>query len=180
MDMRNEFTDMTDGSVVFVIADAEILLKTNIQIMDILLKNRSGLYVTVNEPYDSLEKIMKRNRIDAKNMFFIDCVTKQAGGLADRTDKCLYMASPGNLTEISIAISEVLHAMPGNRKFLFLDSLNTLLVYNSKTSVAKFSHYSSNRIKILGHAGVFTSAENQMDDMLVKQISEFCSKVVRV
>ena len=180
MNLNKEFADMSDGGVLFVITNVDKIIKTNKQILNILLKDSVGVYVTVNEPYENLKKIMKRNNIDTKNMFFIDCITEHVGGSSRKTDKCLYISSPRSLTELSIAISEVMKSMPGKKKFLLLDTLSTLLVYNSPSSIAKFSHFSSTRLKLLGDYGVFITIYGQMGDSLVKQISQFCDKTVKV
>ncbi len=180
LNISKEFANLPDGTAVFVISGLKDPQKISIQILKTMLKDRTGLYVTINEPYSSLKSILKRNKIDDSNMFFIDCITQKIAGKSERTDKCLFISSPSNLTELGIAITEALHAIPGRKKFLFLDTLSTLLVYNKPDAIARFSHFSISKIKLMGLAGVFMSVQNEMDAKLQQQISQFSSKVVRI
>ena len=69
--------------------------------------------------------------------------------------------------------------MPG-KKFLFVDALSTLVIYNSPNSLAKFSHFLMTRVKLLGLAGIFMVVEKEMGEVLLAQIKQFCDRVIKV
>lgn len=179
-DVEEEFKKLTEPSIVLITSKAEDALKTNIKILKILTKDRTGLYITINQPYESLQKILKKNEIDTSKMFFIDCITKTVSGAPERTKNCLFVASPSGITELGISITEALHMISGDKRFLFMDSLSTLLIYNSAGTIAKFSHFLMSKIKLLGLNGIFMSIEKEMDEKLLAEISHFCDKVIRV
>ena len=51
-----------------------------------------------------------------------------------------YLDSPLALVEMDMAITESMQNIASNQKFLFIDSVSTLLVYNSPQAVEKFCH----------------------------------------
>ena len=69
--------------------------------------------------------------------------------------------------------------MPG-KKFLFLDSLSTLLIYNAPGSLAKFTHFLMTRVKLLGLNGVFMVVEKEIDEKLLSEIVHFSDRVIRL
>lgn len=177
--LRKEMEGLSEGQVILIISKAEDNMKINTQILNNLIKKAFGLYITVNRPYSSLREILKRNGVDIDRIFFIDCITTTVKGSPKEDERCIYIDSPNSLTDISISITEALEAIKG-KKFLFMDTLSTLLIYNSSGSLAKFSHFLISKIKLLKLTGIFISVEDEMDKSLLKQISQFCDKTIRI
>ncbi len=174
-----EIRELPEGSICLIITSAKTILKTNIEILKILMsEGLFGLYVTINQPYITLQNLLNREGIDLTKLFFIDCITQTAGGRAERTSNCLFINSPSSLTELGIALTQAVQAMPQGNKFIFLDALSTLLIYNESGTIAKFSHFLINKIKLLGLRGVVMSVEKEMDEKLLAQIEQFCDKVI--
>jgi hypothetical protein len=177
--LLSNFRGMGDEAIM-IITSGEELMRTNTQIVKTVMDDRNlCLYVAVNQPYARLKKTLESGKINTDRVFFIDCITETSGGKAERASNCLYINSPSRLTELGISIMQALQAMPG-KKFLFLDALSTLIIYNSSKSIAKFSHFLITRVKLLGLAGIFIVVEKEIDEMLLSQIKQFCDKVVRM
>ncbi|ODS41409.1 MAG: hypothetical protein A7315_15225 [Candidatus Altiarchaeales archaeon WOR_SM1_79] len=68
--------------------------------------------------------------------------------------------------------------MPEGNRFIFMDALSTLLIYNSAGTTAKFAHFLMTKIKLLGLNGVFMSVEEGLDKQLLSQIEQFCDKCI--
>lgn len=180
-ELKSKFENIPQGSIILVISDAKETLKININILKILMIGEtSGLYITINQPYKSLIKILKENNINIKNLFFIDCITETIHGKPERTRKCLFISSPKGLTELGIAVSEVLESIKKREKFMFMDSLSTLLIYNSAGSIAKFSHFLMNKIRLANVTGIFISIEKEMDKKLISQLSSFSDRIIMI
>jgi len=176
----NTFKDMGGDLAIMVITSGEELMRTNIQIMKTVMKDKNlCLYVAVNQPYKRMKKILENGMIDTNRVFFIDCITETSGGKAERVKNCLFVNSPSSLTELGISITQALQAMPGD-KFLFVDALSTLVIYNSPKSLARFSHFLMTRVKLLGLAGIFMVVEKEMGEVLLSQVKQFCDKVIKV
>lgn len=91
--------------------------------------------MTINKPYLTIKQILKSSNIDTKNMFFVDAISNEVGEKSDDFDDVVFLDSPENLTNLSIALSEVVGAMPKKDKFLLIDSMSSLTIYNQKEKV---------------------------------------------
>ncbi len=179
VDLLKEIQDLPEGSICLIITTAKAIMKTNLDVLKVFIsQGLFGLYVTINQPYITLQNLFNREGIDLNKLFFIDCITQTAGGRAERTSNCLFINSPSSLTELGIALTQAIQAMPAGKKFIFLDALSTLLIYNEAGTIAKFSHFLINKIKLLGLTGVVMSVEKEMDEKLLTQIEQFCDKVI--
>jgi len=90
-----------------------------------------GIYVSLNKTHESIENILKKEKININKLFFIDCVTSE-----QKRDDILHI-SPRELGKLSSAISTFIKDIPG-KKFLIIDALSTLLIYNDENKVARF------------------------------------------
>lgn len=109
--------------------------------------NAPGVYVSLNKTQKSTEKMLKKSGVSTNRLFFIDCVTEEKA-----RDDVLHIA-PDQLELLSTAISSFIDDIPG-RKFLIIDALSTLLIYNNENSVAKFAkevtgYASDNDVKVI-------------------------------
>ena len=103
----------------------EIILKTK------SFKNKTGIYVSLNKTQKSTEDFLQKGNIDTSKLFFIDCVAK------DKLKEDVLHISPEDLDMLSTAVHEFIKDIPGE-KFMILDALSTLLIYNNENKVAKF------------------------------------------
>src|SRR3989344_7778591 len=73
--------------------------RTNLRIIRHLTKEQNipGVYVTLNRPYESMNNILKNNKIDTNMILFIDAITKIVGGDVMKKGKCLFIGSPERL-----------------------------------------------------------------------------------
>ena len=169
------------GNVVLILTSAEKYLENVINVLEALInkKNYHCIYVTVNKPYQVLLNVLKNNDIDTKKIFFIDIISKMTRLETAGAKDCLFIASPDSLTELSIAITESARNLRGKNKFIFLDSLSTMLIYNQTGTVTKFAHFLIGKMKTEAVEMVIISLEKEMDPKLVSQISSFVDKVIK-
>lgn len=161
--------------VVLATVKAKDYQKTNLEIVKHLTADMSipGVYVTLNKPYSVMKNIFEKSKIDARLIIFIDAVTKIAGEVK-KTKNCLFIGNPENLSDISIAMDQAVRALSGKDKFLFFDSLNTLLIYNTVPTVIKFIHFLASKMRIWKVKGVIISLEKKSDKELINELSQFC------
>ena len=113
-----------------IITSVEDLQKDVNNIVKTLSAN-PGIYVSLNKTHESIENILKKEKISTNKLFFIDCVTSE-----QKRDDVLYI-SPRELEKLGSAISTFIKDIPG-KKFLVIDALSTLLIYNDENKVAQF------------------------------------------
>lgn len=181
VDLKKELVNLPDKYIILVIVSAMRYVETNVNLLKIFCneKNLSGIYITVNRPYENISSLLDTNKVNTSNLFFIDAITKTINIASRRTEHCLYISSAESLTELSIAVSEAVKVIHGE-KFLFLDSLSTLLMYNSSGTITKFAHFLTTKIREWGIKGVLVSLEKETDEKLISQLTQFVDKVIVV
>jgi len=90
-----------------------------------------GIYVSLNKTQKSIEELFKKEGINTEKIFFIDCVTKE------KTREDVLHSSPRDLDQLLYSIKNFAENI-GEEKFLIIDALSTLLIYNSENKVAAF------------------------------------------
>jgi hypothetical protein len=190
--LRQYIKNLKGNKIILFLTPARKYAETNLNIIKMIINENkfSGIYITVNKPYNTLVKLLKDNGIDTDKIFFIDCISRTVSlpkGLnmpeekIKEADNCLYIASPSRLTELGIALSQALSAMKTYEdKFLFLDSLSTLLIYNELPTIARFVHFLATRLRLFGLVGIIMSMEKEIDEKLILTLIELCDNVVEV
>lgn len=154
--------------------------KTNVELVKHLTKEKNipGVYITLNKPFETMKSVLEKSGVNTKMIIFIDAVTKTAGGKVAKTKNCLFIGDPENLSDISIAMDQAVMALPGKEKFMFFDSLSTLLLYNNVGTVARFIHFLASKMRVWKVKGIIISLEREADKELIEELSQFCDVVI--
>ena len=101
MDIEKEFLDR---KIILVVAGGEYYG----DMLDSLkqLSGKSICYVTLNKTYNALRKDFEKNNIDAKNIMIVDAISKSIKPVQNVEKNCVFVDSPGALTDLSIAIKK--------------------------------------------------------------------------
>ena len=83
-----------------------------------------------------------------------------------------------NLTDMGIAVTEVLKEHSGEKVCILYDSVSTMLIYLSSPNISKFIHFVTNKLRLLDISGVFLAVEKGLDPMLMSQLTTFVDKVI--
>ncbi len=182
-EIKKEFGDKVKDLkeyVALATIDAKNYQKINLEIIKHLVENKNipGVYVTLNKPFKTMQSILKKEKIDTDMIIFIDAVTKTSGGKTEKTDNCLFIGSPDNLSDISIAMDQAVRSLPSKEKFVFFDSLSTLLIYNSLATVAKFIHFLAGKMRVWKVKGVIVSLRKEKDQELIDELMQFCDVIL--
>ncbi len=177
--LENALKNLPENFIVMVIVPFNQFQAANLGLLSIMVDklNAKGSYITVNRPYKSMVRLLKRSNISVRNLFFIDCITKEMEEKsAIKSTDCYFVGSPSNLTEIAIALDPIFKE--GKHKFIFLDSLDTLAVYNPIESVIKFAHFLTSKVRLHDLSGVLLAVHENSDPRLMKELAQFCDKVI--
>ncbi len=180
MSLSEQFKGLPQPFVVLFIADPKEYVAQNLSLLKnfVNVKKMNGIYITVNRPYNSLVSLLKSEGIDPTKMFFIDLITKTPNDAPQRKENCIFMGTATNLTDLSLAISQAVSANEKSKKFIYLDSLSTMLIYNEAGSLSRFSHFLTSRLREWNVDGVFISLDSASDRVLTDKLSQFCDKIV--
>ncbi len=91
--IKEEIKNLPENFIILTIVPSSNFEKVNMTILNLLVNemNKKGSYVAINRPYKNMVELLNRNKINASNMFFIDCITKSAGGKVNDIDNCIFL-----------------------------------------------------------------------------------------
>ncbi|MFB6166657.1 MAG: ATPase domain-containing protein, partial [Candidatus Nanohaloarchaea archaeon] len=175
MGLEEELGELEKGEIGLLLVEAGDYVDTNMEALRYLTEDRDslGVYVTINKPYSTIKNFLEEHDVDTGKLFFVDAVSKEVGEETVDDDQVLFMDSPENLTGLSIVVSKAVDSMPDRDKFVFLDSLTTLEVYNEMDTVSRFAHFLTGKMRKWDASGVIISLEQETDEELVNRISQF-------
>ncbi len=184
-DIKKQFRDCIKDLKEYIIlasVPAKEYQKANLEMIRELIENENtpGVYVTLSKPFKTVEQAFKKAAIDTRMILFIDAVTKTAGGEAKKTDNCLYIGSPENLSDISLAMDQAVRSLPSKDKFVFFDSLSVLLMYNEVSTVAKFIHFLVSKMRVWKVKGIIVSLTKEKDKGLIEELMQFCDALIEL
>ena len=180
--IQADLKDTPNDSIILISTGAEEYFTAVLTSLKVLLnqKEMGGVYITISRPYSYLSKVLKERGINTKNLLFIDCISCMAGEMPGERERCIFIESPTSLEEITMYIDRLFEQVKTPDKFLFLDSLSTLLIYNSLRSAEEFSHYLINKLRLRGMGGIFISIEHELPEDLPQVLSQVCDKTIHV
>ena len=128
-------------------------------------------YVTVSKTFDYLSKTFKEG-IKQSNIKFIDCISR-AAGITEGASSCIYVESPVMLDKI---ILEVLNNFKGMKrdldKYIVIDSLSALMIYNDPEIIREFMSLVMNRSRSENIHVVSILVEEEMDSSKLIQLND--------
>ena len=179
--IKAELKDLKGGGIYLIITKAVDYERTNDAVLKYLINTlkMNGIYVTLNKPYITMRSIFEKSKIDLSRIVFLDVISKTILGDVKSEKNVQFLDSPEDLTNLSIAVN-ILASGLQSPKFLFFDSLSTLLVYNAIGPVTRFAHFLVGRMRKWQINGVIISIEEETDSKLLSELSQFCDSVIRV
>lgn len=141
-------------------------------------KDDIWVYLTITKSFDTIIRSYK-NIADRKNIKFIDCISRAAG--ISRVDKnCVYIESPVQLERIIIEIMHIFRDVgEGTKKFLVIDSVSALMIYNNPETVKEFFQHITNKTRAENIHTISLVVEEEMDEHINKIIF-LNDKIIRV
>jgi KaiC/GvpD/RAD55 family RecA-like ATPase len=163
-----------------VMSAADKLKMKNIEIIrQLVSKKHSVIVVTTNQPSAMLVKNYESGGIDVSQIYFVDAITKYAlGKVPSDVKNCKFVNNPANITDIGIAITEILHKFPDEKPCILFDSISTMLIYIPSINISKFIHFVTSKLRLLDSPGIFLAVEKSLDPLLMTQLVTFVDEVI--
>jgi archaellum biogenesis ATPase FlaH len=128
-------------------------------------------YVTVSKTFDYLSKTFKEGTKQT-NIKFIDCISR-AAGISENASNCIYIESPVMLEKM---ILEILNNFKGMKrdldKYIVIDSLSALMIYNDPEIIREFMSLVMNRSRSENIHVVSILVEEEMDSSKLIQLND--------
>ena len=172
--------DLEKKQIFLILASSANIRQRNIELIkELSADGYHTIVVTVNYPYNILAKLYGENGIDPKTVSFIDTVTRNSIGNAENIPGVVrFVNNPGNLTDLGIAVTEILKDQSGKKVCILYDSVSTMLIYLSSQNISKFIHFVTNKLRLMDISGVFLAVEKGLDPMLLSQLTTFVDTVI--
>ena len=172
----DELVNFVNGGNVIVSTKLENYEKVFIDTINYFLsKNMSGVILSLNKSYAALMKTFETNKVDTKNLTFIDSITYNE---EKREGNCIYLSRPFNATNASIVIDELLKT-PSNKFFVF-DSLTTMLLSYDPVVTVKFFQYNLPKFASQKRTAIIFAIDVDTKNESTNLIVRLCDKIVTV
>lgn len=178
--LEEELRDLPDDYIVLIETTAEKAFEVTMALVKLLSKkNDKGIIISVNRPYTNLINLYKKNDIDVSKMFILDCISKIQNAHIN-ANNVAFMDNASALTDISLMINERLNNSPGKKKFVFFDSMTTMLIHNQPYVFARFIHSVFTKMRLQGIGGVLISLQDKTNREIRAEIAQLCDKVIKI
>jgi KaiC/GvpD/RAD55 family RecA-like ATPase len=180
--LNDQFSRLHHGWVALLQIPVEKTMDINIEALKILqFLGYEGVYVTLSKDYVELSKIFREKGIDLGRLAFIDGVSQMYGIGAVDAPNVKYISGPISLDGIVAAVTDIIPVMKSQKKFVFLDSITTVLLYNSLERTVKFSEFLTSSLKRLEVAGVMVSVSRGFaNDSLMRELTKMSNEVIKI
>lgn len=135
----------------------------------------TGLYITLNKPCATLQGTFEKNGLPLDRLVYLDSITNTS---EHDTQSCHFLGRMRELTDICVALTKLV-AERKEVRFILLDSVSTLLIYNDPKSVARFCHSVAEKLRSIGLPGAFIIVDMEEGKDMVAQLAQFCDTYVK-
>lgn len=140
------------------------------------IKDKKVCYVALNKGADIIIESFGKNKIDLKNFFFIDCVSRTIIN-PKKIDNCQFVSSPNALTELSLAIGKCIDS---SFSVILVDSLSTFMIYHNAEEISHFFHNLSNKVRAEEKNLILTLSNKDKNSEVFKKIEIIVDKVIEI
>jgi KaiC/GvpD/RAD55 family RecA-like ATPase len=181
--------DLRKGSNILMIgppmSQIEVILY-NIMYHGAAVNENAVVIVTTQESGTQILDWLKENKtvFPLSGVGIIDCITKTIGGDDVENKNIKTAASPLDLTGIGVRIGQFfedfLHKKDFKKIQLHINSLSTILMYSNITTVFRFIHVFTGRIKAAGALGIYVMESGMHDEQAIATLKQLFDGVIEI
>jgi KaiC/GvpD/RAD55 family RecA-like ATPase len=182
--LKDKYKKMKNtGWVSLIEVPADNHLEINTEALKILI-NEMGykcIYITLGKTSAELDKMYGKLDVQVENIFYIDAISKMYGESKSDTKKCRFTSGPLDVEAITASVRDYLAVLGAGKKCVFLDSVTTVLLYNSLPRTLRFSQFLTQSLKKTEVTGIMVSiAKGKSTTQLIKELSKLCDEVINI
>lgn len=137
-----------------------------------------GVIISANRPYDVLRSHLVDAGVNVEGIHFIDCITAMTGFMPQNGPDVMYIDGPVMLEKAGLRAEQLLRRMPEGDRFLLVDSLTTLELYNGPQTVAEMVHGLATRLRLHDNPAAFLLLRRGAQSALEDAVAGYCDDVV--
>jgi KaiC/GvpD/RAD55 family RecA-like ATPase len=167
------------GKIAILVIPPEFYVYISTEIPVELVKEwgMEGIIVSANKPYMTMKEHLEQNGI-LNALTYLDCASKFAGA-NPQGENLVLLNNPANLIELDICIMKCFGNF-SKRKFLLIDSLTTLLIYNKAEDLTRFAHRLGLMLKSNRITTFFLMVDQETTKEMLKFLSTIADKIVHL
>lgn len=178
--LEGELGNLPEGWIVLLETSPEKVLDVSLAAMKILTdKNYSSIVLSASRPCSNMLNLYEKNKIDKKKIFIIDCVCKTLDSKVADTTNIKHLENSAVLTEMAIQLGKLMEDAKSD-KFIFIDSITTLLIHNKPDVLARFVHSILTKMRMKNVSCLLVSLEGETNREVRAEIAQLCDKVIKV
>jgi hypothetical protein len=139
-----------------------------------------GVYWTANRPHHLLADHLSRGGVDPGSLQYVDCVSAMTGVMPPPVPGVQFIESPTMMEKALLRTDQLVRRLPAGKRFLVLDSLSTLSVYNGAPAVSELSHTLITKMRMNHVPTALILVERQADGELMDQVRPLCDDVLHL
>lgn len=178
--LKRRYGDLGPGRVTLVQMPIERSLDINVKSIKALLDlGYGGIYITLTKPVIELESTFAKNNIQTDRLKFIDGISKMY--CLKQKEGVEYILGPLAVDAIGLAIFNLIPEINSEKKFVFLDSITAVLLYNSLPRTVQFSQFLIHSLKRMRIMGFFISVSRGLINCkLLNELKQMSDEVINI
>lgn len=178
-DVADSFVMTRRDDVVLVTTDAGGYTRNLCRlVMDLRSRYGHGAVITANRPYSVLRRSLAEAGASLDGLEFVDCVSALTGRKPTDGPGVTFIGGPLLLELIMLRTQQLVRAMPEGQRFVLVDSVSTLRLYNGVEAVAEMTHALSTHMRLLGVPTVLLALEEADERPLHHALAAYCDRVM--
>lgn len=179
---KEKFSNLTDGWVTLLEIPVEKAMEINVNAIKVLQDmGYEGVYITLSKDYIELSKIFREKGIDMGKIAFIDGISQMYGVSEVSSPNVTYVSGPLSIDALSDAVTKRVETMHADKKFVFLDSITTILLYNSLEKTIEFSNFITNSFKKMKVVGIVVSISRGFtNEKLIEELTRVSDQTIEL
>ncbi len=180
--MTEDLLDWPDGQkVLLVTTPADEYTKNLCRLIKTLRGQYGhGVIITANRPYHVLAAAMREAGLDLNGLEFVDCISALTGHHPPNEPGVTFIDGPLLLEMIALRAQQLARFMPAGDRFLVLDSVSTLKLYNGMGPVTEMAHTLTTRMRLLDVPTAFLSLDDTNEQNLRNGIAGYCDQTLEL
>jgi KaiC/GvpD/RAD55 family RecA-like ATPase len=148
-----------------------------------LMVNELGylcIYITLGKSANELQKLYSKSGVDTNKVYYIDAIS-QLYGEKTKVKNSEYVSGPLDIDSVSISLRSLISKLGGVKKCVFLDSVTTVLLYNSLSRTIRFSQFLTQTLKKMDVTGVLVNVvKGEATKKLTIELAKLCDEVIDI
>lgn len=178
--IAKELNNLDEGTIVLIETTTEKILEVNLAVVKWLSgKKYTQIILSTSRPCHNLISLYKKNNIDISKIIILCALCQEKDKNKPENRNVIHLSSSSSLTEISLSLSKGMESIK-DKKIIFIDSINTLLIHNKPDTLVKFIHSVLTKMRINEVSGLLISLETETNHEVRAEIAQLCDKVMKV